>query len=116
MNGKVFGREPAVYIAVLEAALAFLVTFGLDGLSAEQSTNILAAAVALGGVLTAWATRDTLLAALGGAGKAILILGTSYGLNLSQEQVGLAVVVITSVAGVWLRTQTSPVETPVSSA
>lgn len=113
---KIFGREPAVYIAVIEAALAFLVTFGFDGLSAEQSTNILAVAVAVGGVLASWATRDTLLAALGGAAKALLVLGVSYGLNLTQEQIGLAVVVISALGGIWLRTQTSPVETPVSSA
>lgn len=113
---KVFGREPAVYIAVLEAALAFLVTFGLDGLSAEQSTNILAVAVALGGVLAAWTTKDKLLATLGGLGRAVLVLGTSYGLNLSQEQVGLAVVVISAVAGVWLRTQTSPEPTALTTA
>lgn len=113
---KVFGREPAVYIAVLEAALAFLVTFGLDGLSAEQSTNILAVAVAAGGVLTAWTTKDKLLGALSGAGRALLVLGTSYGLNLSQEQVGLAVVVISAVAGVWLRTQTSPEPTALTDA
>jgi hypothetical protein len=113
---KVFGREPAVYIAVIEAALALLVTFQLDGLSAEQSTNILAVSVAVGGVLTAWTTRDTLLGALSGLGRAGLVLGTSYGLNLSQEQVGLATVAISALAGVWLRTQTSPVETPVSSA
>jgi hypothetical protein len=112
---KVFGREPAVYIAVVEALLAFLVTFGLDGLSAEQSTNILAVAVAAGGFLAAWATRDTLLAALGGVARAVLILATSYGLNLSQEQVGLAVVLVSAAGGIWLRTQTSPVETVVSS-
>ena len=113
---KVFGREPAVYIAVIEALLAFLVTFGLDGLSAEQSTNILAVAVAAGGLITAWATRDTLLAALGGAARAVLILVTSYGLNLSQEQIGLAVVLVSSAGGIWLRTQTSPVETAVTTS
>lgn len=113
---KIFGREPAVYIAVIEAALALLVTFQLDGLSAEQSTNILALAVAAGGALAVWTTQDKLLAALSGVGRAVLVLGTSYGLNLSQEQVGLATVAISAVAGVWLRTQTSPTPTALTTA
>lgn len=113
---KIFGREPVVYVAVIEAVLAFLVTFGLDGLSTEQATVILAAVVAMGGVLTAWATKDTLLSALSGAGKALLVLVTSYGINLSQEQIGLAVVMISAVGGIWLRTQTTPIDTPVSKA
>ena len=114
---KVFGREPAVFIAVIEALLALLVTFQLDGLTAEQSTNILAVAVAVGGLLTAWTVRDKLFASLGGLSRAALVLGVSYGLNLTQEQIGLAVAVISSVAGIIvLRPQTSPVETAVTTA
>ena len=37
-------------------------------------------AVAVGGVLAAWTTRDRLPPLFGGAGRALLILGTSYGL------------------------------------
>ena len=114
---KVFGREPAVFIAVIEALLALLVTFQLDGLTAEQPTHILAAAVGLGGLPTAWTVRDKLFAALGGLSRAALVLGGSYGLNLTQEQIGLAVAVISSVAGIIvLRPQTSPVETAVTTA
>lgn len=113
---KVFGREPAVYIAVVEAVLAFLVTFGFSGLTAEESTNILAVAIAIGGVLAAMTTRNTLLAALSGVARAVLVLSVSYGLNLSQEQVGLTVVIVSTISGIWLRTQTSPSDTALSAA
>lgn len=105
---KIFGREPALYVAIIETLVAFLVTFGLDGLSAEQATNIVAVAAVIGGAITAWTTVDTRLSAVTGVGRAILILLTSYGLNLSQEQVGLAVGVIAALAMVFVRDRTSP--------
>lgn len=113
---KLFGREPAVYIAVLESLLALLVTFQFDGLSPDQAALILAAAVAIGGLLASFTTRDTLLGALSGAVKAVLVLGVAYGLNLSQDQIGMTAVLVSTIAGVFLRTQTSPVETVVSTA
>lgn len=113
---KILGREPAVYIAVIESLLALLVTFQLDGLSADQAALILAAAVAIGGLLASFATADALLAALSGAVKAVLVLGTAYGLSLTQDQIGMTAVLVSTVAGVFLRTQTSPVETALTSA
>lgn len=111
---KIFGREPAFYVGVLEALVAVLVTFRLPGLSVEQAGLVVALVVALGGVLTAWATRDTLLAALVGAVKAGLILGAGYGLPITDEQVGLIAALVSVVGAGWLRTQTSPVTTLVS--
>ena len=109
-----FRSEPAVLIAVVQAVLAFLVTFQFDQLSAAQSANILAVAVALGGFYTAWTTQHTVLAALSGVGRALLVLAVSYGLNLSQEQIGLAVILVESIGGLVLRDRTSPAPTPVS--
>jgi hypothetical protein len=114
---KVAGREPAVFVAVVEAVLALLVTFQLDGLSSDQATLILAVVVAIGGAVTAYATRDTFLAALVGVGKAAIVLGVGYGLPLTDEQVGLTVAVLSTLVGVFgVRPQTSPVETAISSA
>lgn len=111
---KILGREPAFYVGVVEAVVALLLTFNLPGLSVEQAGLVVAFVVALGGVVSAWATRDTLLAALVGAVKAVLLLGVAYGLPLTDEQVGLAAVLVSVLGSGWLRTQTSPAETLVS--
>lgn len=113
---KIFGREPAVYVAVIETLLALLVTFRLDGLTTEQATNILAVTIAVGGLITAWTVKATLLAALSGVGRAVLVLMVSYGMNLTQEQIGLAVGLIAAAGAIFLRPSTSPISTPLSRA
>lgn len=107
---KIFGREPAVLIAVVEAAVALAVTFQLDGLSAEQATSIVALAAVIGGVLTAATTTEKLLSSLSGVGRGILLVMVSYGLNLSQEQIGIAVGLLVAVFAAFTRTQVSPDE------
>jgi uncharacterized membrane protein (UPF0136 family) len=111
---KVFGREPAFWVGVIEALIALLVTFKLDGLSQEQAALWIAAVVAVGGLVTAWATRDTALAALVAVVKAVLVLGVAYGLTVTEEQIGLVAALVTTVGAGWLRTQTSPVPTAIS--
>lgn len=112
---KVFGREPAFWVGVLEALIALLVTFNLSGLSTEQAGLWVAVIVAVGGLATAWATRDTALAALVAVVKAALVLGVAYGLHVTQEQIGLIAALVTTFGAGWLRTQTSPMLTPISS-
>jgi uncharacterized membrane protein len=111
---KIFGREPAFYVGVIEALVAVLVTFNLPGLSTEQAGLVVALVVAIGGALTAWATRDTLLAALVGVVKAGLILGVGYGLTVTDEQIGLIAALVSVIGSGYLRTQTSPADTLVS--
>lgn len=111
---KIFGREPAFYVGVIEALVAVLVTFNLPGLSTEQAGLVVALVVAIGGALTAWATRDTLLAALVGVVKAGLILAVGYGLTVTDEQIGLIAALVSVIGSGYLRTQTSPVDTAVS--
>lgn len=112
---KIFGRDPAFWVGVIEAVIAVLVTFRLDGLSNEQAGLWIAAVVAVGGLLTAWTTRDTVLAWLVAVVKALLVLGVAYGLHVTEEQIGLIAALVTTVGAGWLRTQTSPVSTPISS-
>jgi len=50
MNMNNLQREPAVVVAVLQAALAVAVSFGLD-LSAEQVSALLAFAAAIGALV-----------------------------------------------------------------
>lgn len=113
---KIFGREPAFYVGVIEAVIAILVTFQLEFLTQAQAGLTVAAVVAVGTVVSAWATQDTLLAALVGATKALLVLGVGYGAPLTEEQVGLISGLVLVVGSGWLRNQTSSLDTKVSKA
>lgn len=48
---KLLNREPAMFVAVIQAILALVIAFGLD-LSTEQVGAILAAAAAVLGLVT----------------------------------------------------------------
>lgn len=111
---KIFGREPAIYIGAIEAIIALLVTFNFSGLSNAQAGVIVALVVAIGGLVTAFATKDALLAAITGVVKAALIVGVAYGLHISQEQMGLVLGIVAALGAAYVRTQTAPVATPIS--
>lgn len=113
---KIFGREPAAVVGVVEAGLALLLSFGLFQLDQERVAVIVAAVSALLGLVAAWATKDTLLTALVGFAKAVLVLGAAYGLSLTDAQTGSLIATITIVGGFYLRSKTSSLNTPVSTA
>lgn len=105
---KIFGREPAVWIGLIEGVLTMLLAFAI-GIDQETFGPIMAVVVALGGAYTAWATKDTLLGALLGLAKALLVLMAVYGMTLTDQQTGAILGLISLVIGFWQRTQTSPV-------
>jgi hypothetical protein len=107
----IFGREPAVWVGLIESALTVLLAFGL-GISPETYGPWVALIVAIGGAVTAWATKDTLLSALLAAIKAGLVLVTVYGVTLSDQQTGALIAFASVLLGGWLRTQTSPTARP----
>ncbi len=113
-NMKIFGREPVAMVAVIGAVIAFAVTFGFSGLTADHATNIMAVVTGVGALLASWATVNTRLSLLVGLGRVVLILAVGYGLSLSQEQIGLAVILIEGVAGFWLRDHNTPTETVIT--
>lgn len=108
---KILGKEPAFYVGVIEALVALVVTFNLSGLSAEQAGLVVGFVVAVGGALTAWTTRDSLLAALVAVTKAALVLGVAYGAPLTDQQIGLVAALVSVIGSGYLRTQTSPADT-----
>ncbi|HEX6686431.1 MAG TPA: hypothetical protein VF062_26905, partial [Candidatus Limnocylindrales bacterium] len=57
MRWTIFGREPALVVGFLGAALSVLASFNLDGLSTEQVALIVAALGAATGAITAALTR-----------------------------------------------------------
>ena len=108
----IFGREPAVWVGLIEAALAFLSSVVLH-LSQGQVGAVMAVVTALFGVYTAWATKDTLLGYLVGLIKAVLALFLGFGIHLlSPEQAASLIGLVTVALAFYQRTQTSPVGVP----
>ncbi|NUP03553.1 MAG: hypothetical protein HOW59_37085 [Nonomuraea sp.] len=109
---RIFGREPAALLGIIEALLAALVAFGLG--VTNESSGLIAAVISLAiGAYSAWATKDTLLGVLTGLAKAIVALVVYYGVTLTAEQIGAIVTLVPVFVGFWQRTQTTPVAAPV---
>lgn len=110
MGNKVliFGREPAAYVGVIEAALALAIAFWAP-LSHHQVGLIMACVTAAFGLYTAIATRDSLLATAVGLAKALIALGVGFGLSLTDVQTGAIIAFVTIVLGLFNRQVTEPV-------
>lgn len=107
----IFGREPAAFLGLIEAALAVLVAFSLG--VTNESAGLLTAFVSLAiGAYSAWATKDTTLGVWTGLAKAFLALvayyGANFGLNLTDTQTVALVTLVPIIVGAFQRTQTSP--------
>ncbi|WP_217235479.1 hypothetical protein [Streptomyces sp. AC555_RSS877] len=104
---KIFGREPALIIATVSAALSLLVTFQF-GLSAEQAGAVVAVISAVFAVATAAVTRPIAPSAFTGLVAAVAALLAAYGLELSAEKVGALNAVVLAGLALMTRGQVSP--------
>lgn len=84
----ILGREPALWIAVLQSMLAIIVGFNWDGLNAEQAALWISATNAILGVFMAILTRPWSVPAFTTGITVIATLLAAYGLDLGQEMVG----------------------------
>lgn len=109
---QILGRDPAAILALVQAALTLLLSFGAlawAGLTTQTDLMVtLGVLNALSAVYLAWGTTETALAAVIELFKAGLSFAAIYGLSISVEQTALAIVLINAVATAFLRTQTSP--------
>jgi hypothetical protein len=113
---KIFGREPALWIAAVQAVLMLLATLGIPGVDGG-----LAAAVALllTAVCTAWmalAVRPVAPAVFVGVVTALVPLLARFGLDLSDVQVGTIGMVVIAVVTLLARGQVSPAVEPAAYA
>lgn len=101
-----FSREPAIWLAVIGAALNWVVSFELGWLNAGQSSAIITFLTA---AVTAYFTRPiapALFVAVISAGAALF---AEYGLNWTDAQVtGLGTIVLTAFALFGIRSQVTP--------
>jgi hypothetical protein len=107
---KILGREPALWLALIGAVVAWVATLGFHWLNAGESTAIIT--FIAGGVI-AITTRPIapgLFVAVVAAGAALF---GEYGLNISQAAVaGLGSIILAGFALFGIRPQVTPKADP----
>lgn len=108
MNGRIFGREPALWLGLIGAVLAWAVSLGLDWLNAGQATAIVTFLTA---VLIALTTRPVAPALFVAALSAGAALFAEYGLHWSDAAVtGLGAIILAGFALFGIRPQVTPTD------
>ncbi len=109
-EGKIFGREPTLWVAAATAIINFIVGFQLDALSPEQGAWIATVINALGAIYVAFQARPVAPNVFSYAISSVAGLLGAYGLDMSQEMVtstqGLVLMLFVLVS----RGQVSPIE------
>lgn len=116
MSFKIFGREPALVVAVIAAALSVVVSFGWPGLTAEQAGLWIVAVNAGLGVVTAILTRPIAPAAFTYFIGSAATLVAAYGFSVPQATLAAVNGLVVAVLVLLMRGQVSPQASPVSNA
>lgn len=107
---KFLGREPALWLAVIQSVLTIIVGFGFSGLSAEQAALWMALFNGILGAVIAWRTRPIAPSAFTHLFTVAATLLAAYKLNLSQELVAGVNLLILNVLILITRGEISPAE------
>jgi hypothetical protein len=107
-----FIREPTTLLAVIQAALALLVTFQFDQLTDTQAALITAVIAAVIAAANALAVRPVAPAAFVQLIGAAAALVAAYGFTVSPETVGALQALIVTVVALQARGQVTPVADP----
>ena len=108
----ILGREPAVILGFLSAALQLLTAFVLP-LNSEQVGALNAVAAAAIGVWTAFVTRaadggSSIQTAVLGFAQAGITLALVFGLSLSEEQTASIMAFVAMAVSMFVRQVSSP--------
>lgn len=104
---KLFGREPAVILGVVSAALSLLVTFNV-GLSTEQAGAIVAVISGVFAAITAALTRPIAPSAFTGLVSVVVALLAAFHFNVAPETVGSLNALVVAVLVFITRGQVTP--------
>lgn len=99
----IWGREPAVWLALIAALIQGVSGFFYN-LTDEQQGVLNAVAVAVLGLVTAFAVKgDYVLPAILGFVKAVFALGLAFGAHWSADKQSLVMVLITAAFAAFVR-------------
>lgn len=110
-----FRYEPALYLYMLNSAVALLVAFGLN-LSATRSAAISVIATAILSIVTAALTRPVAVGSITAAVGTGLAAAAAFGLHLSPNQTATGITALSIVLALLLRQHVSPAPALVSAA
>lgn len=103
---KIWGREPALWLALIGSMLTWAAGTGIDWLNAGQAT---AAVTAITAGVIAWTTRPIAPALYVGAVSAVAALIGEYGLHWSDSSVAsLGSIILAGFALFGIRPQVTP--------
>lgn len=111
---KIFGRQPALAIAIVTSAILLFGTFGLKWLSGDQAGLWVAAISAASAVATGLTTRPVAPSIFMGLIGALAAVATAYGLNLAPEVVAAVNSFAVSLLAFFVYGQVSPIDTVVT--
>ncbi len=115
-DGKIFGREPTLWIAVLNAVILGIATLGFHALNNDQAALIVAAINAVMAAINAYAVRPISPAVFTYVGTAIVTVLVSYGLKVTPDQLASLNAIIIVALGLITRGQVSPQATTISAS
>jgi hypothetical protein len=107
--GKIFGREPVLWLALVAIAVKVISAF-LIHVSTDQQAVINAAVAAIAGLLAALSTHDGVSGAILGLVQALIALSVGFGLHWSPDQQATVMSLAATLVAMFVRTQaTAPV-------
>lgn len=97
-NDLVFGRQPAIWVALVQMLVGGVVLFaGEDALTETQATLIVAVANALLGLVVVWKVAEWAYPALGALVNAVVALVVGFGVTLTEDQQGWIMLAVPAV-------------------
>ena len=108
-----FGREPALWLALVAVAVKLATAFGLN-LSTDQQAVVNAVAAALAGLIVAVMVHDGIAAAVLGFVQTALALAVGFGLNWSADRQAVIMSFAAAIVAMFVRTQVTAPMPPVS--
>lgn len=113
---KILGREPALFLGVISAALVFFGTQGFAGLSPEHAALWIALLNAIVGAVTAFTTRPIAPSAFTAVVGAGVALASAYGFEMSTEAVGALNALVIAGLSLIVRGEVAPQATKLTKA
>jgi hypothetical protein len=101
---KIFGREPALVLALIAILVKTGAAFGLN-VTTDQQAVINAAAAAIVGLIVAIVAHDGLSAAILGTVQAVIALAVGFGLHWSADQQAVVMSLAAALIAMFVRTQ-----------
>lgn len=109
MTRLIFGREPALLLGLLQAALLSAVTFGLDLTPGQQGVIIALASSGVGLWVSSKVEKDKLVPKVLGFVQAFVALAVAFGWNADANTQGVVMTLAGAVVAMYTRTQVTAV-------